>query len=211
MGHLLILLKELRQSIKNSFNNLNIDLEIDLNDLNIGPPLNETLLQCNKEISQKQLLDLRKSFISDYDKNGCKRAIKFDGVDLLLKTLFEKNIKLFIATNKRQIPTLKILNYLDWTKFFKSIYCIDSFILKNANKSCLLELLIEKEKLIPSSSIYIGDKFADYKAADENKLFFIGADFTENDLKNNDISNFPIVNSLEEQNIYEILNIFLKL
>ena len=52
----------IRQSIKNSFNHLNIDLEIDLNDLKIGPPLNETLLQCNKNITQSNLLTVTCSY-----------------------------------------------------------------------------------------------------------------------------------------------------
>ena len=201
----------IRQSIKNSFNHLNIDLEIDLNDLKIGPPLNETLLQCNKNITQTQLLKLRSFFMSDYDKDGCKKVLPFDGVYSLIKTLFKKNINIFIATNKRQIPTLKILDYLEWTKFFKAIYCIDSFILKETNKSRLLELLINKEKLKNSSSIYIGDKLADYKAACDNKLFFIGADFTENDLRSNDKNNFRIVNNLQEKTIMEILDCFSEL
>lgn len=201
----------IKQSIKNSFKKLNIDLEIDLNELSIGPPLDETLFQCNKKISQKQLLDLRNLFISDYDENGCKKVTTFQGVDLLIKKLFNENINLFIATNKRKIPTLKILNHLDWTKFFKAVYCIDSFTLKETNKSSLLKLLINRENLVASSSIYLGDKLADYKAANDNNLYFIGADFTDNDLKSNNNNDFKIVNNLQEKNIREILNCFLEL
>ena len=61
---------------------------------------------CNflKNITQTQLLKLRNFFMSDYDKDGCKKVLPFDGVYSLIKTLFKKNINIFIATNKRQIP-----------------------------------------------------------------------------------------------------------
>ena len=80
--------------------------------------------------------------------------------------------------------------------------------MKETNKSSLLKLLINRENLVASSSIYLGDKLADYKAANDNNLYFIGADFTDNDLKSNNNNNFKIVNNLQEKILGKFLIVF---
>ena len=83
------------------------------------------------------------------------------------------NYRLFIATNKRSVPTLKILQKLKWKPLFESVICIDSLNIKNLKKSDMINHIITSQKLPRSNVYYIGDQEADYVAAKESQVYFL--------------------------------------
>ena len=63
---------------------------------------------------------------------------------------------MYIATNKRYKPTMKIINYLKWNKYFKNIYSIDRYSLESKNKTNMLKILLEKEKILQMNHFTLG-------------------------------------------------------
>ena len=95
----------------------------------------------------------------------------YAGVDDLLRNLRKKNFRLMLATNKRVIPTLKIIDYLQWNSIFEVVYAIDLNLEKPFNnKKSMLADLIRKKGINTNKAIYIGDRLDDQDAAKKNDL-----------------------------------------
>ena len=60
-------------------------------------------------------------FKSHYDSSGFASSSLFDGVYEFLAALHAAHFKLYIATNKRLVPTLKLLKHFGIDHFFEAI------------------------------------------------------------------------------------------
>lgn len=137
----------------------------------IGPPLKEVfkkLVHIETDYSlEKLIFDFKKY----YDTIGYKQAKPYLGIENLLSKLKNLNIKIYLATNKRIKPTLKIVEHLDWKNKFNEIYAIDKFTNNIfSNKSMMIKNLIEKESIESKNTIYVGDTEEDIEFALENNL-----------------------------------------
>jgi phosphoglycolate phosphatase len=98
----------------------------------------------------------------------------------MLETLeFLKNTgrKLFIATNKRYLPTQLILKLLEIEDYFLDIYCSDFPNIFFPNKSEMLSNLILKHSLINKETLMIGDTIHDSDAANYNNINFVFVEY----------------------------------
>ena len=144
----------------------------------IGPPVSQMLLRSRpEETTQEQLNQFVATFQNEYDTNGYKKTLVYDEVTDTLRSLFEKDCNLFIATNKRQRPTVNILNLLHLEQFFKDVYCIDSHNQVFPTKSQMVENLVRDWKLNVADTLLIGDTSHDHKAASDNAIRFIFAKY----------------------------------
>lgn len=162
----------------------------------IGPPLKETAMEIlgNK---YKKLLD---KFIDEFIKNHDQEILNFSkAYDKTIDTLnILKNLgdKMAIATNKRKVPTIEIIKYLNWDNFFLYIECSDGNNIVR-NKSQLIKEIIHKDKDF-KESFFVGDTKADGIAARENNLNFIKANYGYGYLQ--DWSNIPIYADINDIN-----------
>ena len=78
----------------------------------IGPPLRQTLINLTGLTDNGQLNQLIERFKVYYDSEGYKASKVYDGIETILDHLVQSGISLAIATNKRRVPTLKIIEYL---------------------------------------------------------------------------------------------------
>lgn len=138
-------------------------------ELIVGPTLKETIeLILGKD--NKDLFDIFfREFIKIHDNNLSNTKI-FNGVQNLLDDLYEKNIQMAIATNKRLKPTRLIIKHLKLEKYFSKIICTDSFESK-LNKKQMLKVILEDKKF--KNAIMIGDTINDFDAAISNGIEFI--------------------------------------
>ena len=137
----------------------------------IGPPLQQTFQALTGESNTEKLDILMSDFKEYYDNYGIGSTKAYPGIIETLKQLKADNFKLMIATNKRLIPTLKIIQFLKLTSFFSEIYSIDKDPEDLFNsKFEMLRSLISKSKLIASNSFYVGDRFEDQEASQSNGL-----------------------------------------
>lgn len=138
----------------------------------IGPPLREAL-SCISGLSDSEELDrLAAAFKAHYDTEGYKHTRVFPNIPEMLAKLSTMQLSLFIATNKRNIPTRLILEHLGWTSYFTGIYALDSLIFPSAQKSDLLKHMTEEYSMNPGNTLYVGDRKEDGIAAARNHLKF---------------------------------------
>jgi phosphoglycolate phosphatase len=173
-----------------------------LNDITIGPSLNEISQQIFDENDTEKRKDFIKEFIATYDKELIQYTKPYANATKTLKELKKKSVYLSILTNKRQAPTIKLIKILKWDKFFDHVICIDTK--KNViSKSSNLKNLILKDNHY-ANSFLIGDTVIDGLAANENKIQFIRANYGYG--KKEDWSNVKLFNEIEK--ISDLLNFF---
>ncbi len=153
----------------------NIEALCPLNSDLIGPPLIQTLSRITGVSDQNILSKLADDFKAHYDHEGYKSTLPFVGVSELLQACTTSGIDLHIATNKRLVPTILILEYLGWRSYFKNIYALDSSSPTFTNKAEMLSSLLGAKKISLNSAIYVGDRLEDNESAIENNLKFYGA------------------------------------
>lgn len=141
----------------------------------IGPPLRKTL-QIMTGIEEAAELDrLAERFKDIYDTSGYRESIVYNGIEQLLATLHHNRIPLAIATNKRRKPTLKILKHLGWEQYFSLVGSLDTLTPAHPDKAALIASMLLELNLIPSATLYVGDKYDDGFAAIANGLQFAAA------------------------------------
>lgn len=140
----------------------------------IGPPLHVTLSRIASIEDADTVEHLANFFREEYDTSGYLKTLVYPSVDETLRSLALSGSTMFIVTNKRIHPTLRILDMLDWTALFAGIYALDSVSPVFTSKSALIRWLLEKHDIPGQDACLIGDTPDDAQAAHENGLQFIG-------------------------------------
>jgi len=154
----------------------------------IGPPLREILYSLCNNPDEILISRLCAHFRLHYDSIGFNRTVPFPGVEKMLRSFVRAKIALHIVTNKRQRPTSQILDMLGWRKFFDNILSPDSKNSALLSKACVLRNFLRQTNLQAEQCLYIGDRFDDFKAAQENAIPFALAEWGFEE----DFSNFPL-------------------
>ncbi len=166
--------KSILRTLESSLAKNSIFLEEPIDESLIGMPLDSTVRAIVGDISQIKIKKIITSFIDEYDKLGWKKCRPFPGVRSLIETLIGR--ELYIVTNKRQAPTLLILNKLCMSHFFRKVYSIDSFKKKITSKKELLAKVLREEKIKKDKSLYVGDTDFDQEASKKNGIDFLRMD-----------------------------------
>lgn len=138
----------------------------------VGPPLMPTLASLAGNDDADLLQNLAVKFKEHYDSEGYKKATVYAGMQALLDRLNQADVTLYIATNKRDFPTQKIMQYLDWAPYFKGIFALDSYTPPLASKPLMVAQIMSDYQINPAQAIYIGDRYEDGLAADHNQIPF---------------------------------------
>jgi len=146
----------------------------------IGPPL-EDIIQNVAGIQDENLKkEIVSIFIKHYDEGGYKETKQFPGISICVKKLFENNNKLYIATNKRNEPTKKIIEMFSWQKYFTAVYTRDGRIPYYSSKADMIDQLIVDYRIEKDHALYVGDRVEDEHAANSVGIGFIKADWGYN-------------------------------
>jgi phosphoglycolate phosphatase len=165
----------------------------------IGPPLRETLRNLTGCIQEFELDELVSDFKDHYDTEGYKASRPYPGIEILLTELIRLKISLYLATNKRLIPTLKIIDNFGWTTLFNEIYTIDKQPNQLFdNKASMIQALLKAEKIDSRSAIYVGDRIEDFEASSLNDMRAILVGWGYADFHNVSFRDCILVNSPED-------------
>lgn len=143
----------------------------------VGPPLAsvfQQLLPCETDFGINQLCN---SFRHHYDNSEYLQFKPYDGVAEALDWLSRHGIRLFVATNKRSLPTKKILDLLQWNCYFEFVYCLDMCRVQGSTKANCLSSLVSSFNLDASRTPYLGDRLNDYTAASSASMPFFMAEW----------------------------------
>ena len=141
----------------------------------IGPPLLHTLSSLAGTDDNEVIESLKAAFIDHYDEIGYQETKVYNGVSEILRRLKESTLPIFIATNKRKIPTDKIVSKLNWGDHFEAIYALDSLQPLASTKGALIKHILFTHQLQPKHTIYVGDREDDSIAATEAGVQFYRA------------------------------------
>lgn len=139
----------------------------------IGPPLMTVLDVLSGQRDPVLLARLAEAFRHFYDNDGYAMSAPFPGIDEALQRLERQGSILHIATNKRAVPTRKIVELLDWDRHFASIHCIDSHPQPVGGKEGVLSELIFGRAIDPASALMVGDSIDDAAAANHCGIRFL--------------------------------------
>ena len=151
-----------------------IDYELNLDTLDFGANLNQNLNFIYKTNSSK--IELAKmKFIELYDNSNFENTLVYDYVYETLDEIMKKNISLYIATNKRYIPTQKILKSKNLSHYFTEVIGNEYEPNISITKKKMLEYLMIKHRF--KKGVMIGDTIGDIIAGKENGLDTIAVSY----------------------------------
>lgn len=131
-------------------------------DFRIGPPMDECIRQAKPDITAEHLEATAAMFKEQYDNSGFPETKPYPGVSELLDQLADMGVPLYIATNKRMEPLIKILRKFGWEKRFSGLYSTDLLMPeRRLSKIAMLKLAIERDALEPASCLMVGDTNGD--------------------------------------------------
>lgn len=107
-------------------------------------------------------------FVTSYDNSNYNDTLLYDDVLTVLNYLKNKKHSLFIATNKRYKPTIKLLEAKNLKHFFTDIIGNEIVPEVSINKSKMLEILKTKHSI--TNGFMIGDTTGDIEAGNNNNL-----------------------------------------
>lgn len=141
----------------------------------IGPPLRLTLAKLAGSDEVVLIDRLAAAFREHYDSDGYRHTAVYAGVPAMLQAMHESGIALYIVTNKRILPTLRILDHLGWQAWFASVYALDALQPPAENKTALVAALLKRHELVPGKTWMVGDSDEDRRSAEANGLRFFAA------------------------------------
>jgi phosphoglycolate phosphatase len=141
----------------------------------IGPPLPLILQALVGNQTPQIMRNLVAEFKRHYDTLGYRRTIPYSGVEQMLSDLKRLSCSLYIATNKRAIPTRCIVDHFGWAHYFVGIYSLDELDSESASKSDLISHIIEAQRLRREKTVYVGDREEDAIAAQTAGVTFMHA------------------------------------
>ena len=150
----------------------------------IGPPLKEAFrinYNLTEENAQLALLKYRER----YNDVGIFENKVYDGIDDVLKMLYEKNINICLATGKPQPYAERILEHFGLLKYF-TLVCGSGFDGTMLEKSDVINYIINTLPA-PCYAIMAGDRKFDVEAAHKCGIKCIGTEYgfpEENELIN---------------------------
>lgn len=140
----------------------------------IGPPLQPTLKLLSGSDDPALLAQLTAAFKTHYDSNGYRLTRAYGGIETLLTRLRVAGVPLFVATNKRHIPTVQIMDFLGWHSYFQATVSLESISPTAPNKADLIRHLLHRFAL-PANTLYVGDRNDDEVAATQAGIPFFHA------------------------------------
>lgn len=143
----------------------------------IGPPLAVTLRRISGIGDAALLARLVEAFKQDYDTAGYRDTRAFDGVAEGLARLAGAGAQLFIVTNKRIVPTLKILESLGLARHFTGVHTRDETEPMAPSKAAVTQRVLVRHGIDPRNACFVGDSDEDAAAARDNGLRFIHATY----------------------------------
>lgn len=141
----------------------------------IGPPLRETMRKIAGSDDAAELDRLVAAFKDDYDTRGYLKTQAFPGIAAALGALRAGGAALFIVTNKRILPTRRILTHFRWDSLFDGVYALDSTVPPATDKTALVAEVMKHRSIDPREAAFIGDTVEDMAAATRNGLHFAAA------------------------------------
>jgi phosphoglycolate phosphatase len=143
----------------------------------IGAPLLPMLAKLVGATREEDVAGLAATFRDVYDTEGLASTVAYDGLREVLAALVTGGRGLYVVTNKRDVPTRRILELFDVARYFASIHALDTTSPPARNKIELVRHVISAHGLNAAECVMVGDTAEDAVAAHANALCFVAATY----------------------------------
>lgn len=136
----------------------------------IGPPIRTILQELALGADHQQLSLMEQAFRRSYDSEGWRKTVLHESAFETLNKLRTAGLRLFLVTNKPQLPTRQILNMFGLADLFTDTVCRDTRTPPFLSKAEMLQYVVSAHGLDPAACVYVGDSLEDFRAAAETGL-----------------------------------------
>lgn len=165
------------ESVKYTINKFELEMPED-NELRtfIGPPIQDSFAKTYKKLAPNIINELAKTFRDNYKNINLLKAVPYEGIYKLCDKITAMNVKIAIATYKRQDYAIKLLEYYGFNKYSKALYGADFD--NKLKKRDIIEMAIRNSEINDLSKIVmIGDSYHDAIGATDIGINFIGVTY----------------------------------
>lgn len=166
--------EEIIKCLKQAFYDANITVaEEKFSSDIIGPPIHQIIKSVCENIDETSLQKVISNFRKIYDYDIEDVSFLYQGVLKTLKSFKASGKRLFVATFKPNVPTIRLIKYLN-LNMFEAIYTVD-YPVNFSTKTEIVNALISKYELDKDKTVMVGDACSDMVAANENGIYGVGA------------------------------------
>lgn len=167
----------------------------------VGPPIQNSFMKwygCNQEKAQ----EAANVFRTYYKENALLKATLYPGLIDILKELKMRNIKIGVATYKREDYAISILKHFGIAPFCTTMHGADNF--NKLTKADIVNMCIDELGTEKSEVVLVGDTEHDALGAERAGVPFLGVTYGFGFKTKADLDNYPNIGCAKNAN--EILN-----
>lgn len=141
----------------------------------IGPPLYESFKNLYGFDDEKYAIALEE-FHRYYRSIGIFEATLYEGIDTMLSELYDKGIKIYLATSKPETEAIRILEHFKIDKYFTfAAGALGDYSTERSSKTSVIKYVLDNVSISIEDRIYmVGDRKFDILGAKNNALYSIG-------------------------------------
>lgn len=142
----------------------------------IGPPLKSSFSQLLQTSDDSLLEEGILLYRSRFSTIGLFENSLYPQIPETLKIIRAAGYQTFVATSKPQIYATRIIEYFDLASLFDGVYGSEL----DGNRSVkgdLISYIIERESLLTSTVVMVGDRYHDIIGAKKNNIASIGVTY----------------------------------
>ena len=130
----------------------------------IGPPIEEMMQILLQSYGDDRVGEAVAAYRQHYGESGYLGSVPYPGIGESLEEMKRSGLRLYLATSKRAIFAIRILDHLKFTPYFDGIYgSVPSGALDH--KPELLAHILSEHRLSPSHCLMVGDRRDDISGA----------------------------------------------
>jgi phosphoglycolate phosphatase len=139
----------------------------------IGPTIEKITYALYDDASPELVEKILEKFKPLYDESGYPNTEPYEGINEFLAALKANGSKIYIVTNKRHNPTVKICAKFGWDGIFDGIWSYDTFEVKYS-KPDLMARLLKELGVDPADAVMVGDTAGDINTGVQNSMATVG-------------------------------------
>ena len=141
----------------------------------VGPPIQEIAKNLLPDLSDSEREEVLKEFKNYYDYTSpYDETFIYPWMDKFLRHLRENGSSIYILTNKRRYPTMRLLKKFGWEELFSGVFTPDYQEGKILKKSDLMGILLKELNIDPAQAVMVGDTPADITVGKNNRTATAG-------------------------------------
>ena len=155
---------DLKATWRETFTELGLDIARFEAGYRTGPPTEANARSFFPEADDAFIADLCKHYRAKYYTSSYPLTVPYEGIDALLRRLKANGKRVFMATNKNEVPLGRILDKFNWKELFDAVLCRDMLPPGESDKAYLIRECLRERGLDPARSAMIGDTELDVRA-----------------------------------------------